>query len=139
MIKYLFLPFFILISLFPKAQVKPEKKYLLVRFFYDYDKIAQRAFYKIIPDGWGEWADEIYGLKTYSNKKSVENNTAVFFYERTDTHKVFYNYFRSPTEAFNYMLFFGWRVSLVFPDNSDNAGDQSNTLVGRQVFCFYKE
>lgn len=135
----LFTLLLIFVHLCLQAQVKQEKKYLLVRFFYDYDKIAPRVFYKIIPDGWCEGANEIYGLKQYNPNRNAVNNDAAFYFERADTTKILYNYFRSPTEAFNFMKANGWTVVMSFPDNSDNGEAQPNSMVSRQVFCFYKE
>lgn len=116
-----------------------EKKYLLLRIGYDFDKPNQRSFYKIIPDGWGEKAHEIYNLCEYNPRKNVENRKAVFYFERADTNKLYYNYFRSPTEALNYLAAQNWSITAVFPDNSDNNADQPNTWVSRQVFCFQKK
>jgi hypothetical protein len=138
--KLLLTSLFLIVQLLTTGQVKQnKKKYLLTRFWYEFDKTNQRPYYKIIPDGWCDSANEVYGLREYNPKRNGVNSEAVFYFSRSDTSKLFYNYFRSPTEAFNYMTAFGWRVSVVFPDNSDNVGDQPNTLVSRQVFCFFKE
>jgi hypothetical protein len=118
---------------------KPAKKYILLRIQEDFDKENQRSYSKIIPDGWCEGANEIYGLQLYINRRGAENKVATVYHNRVDSSQKFYNYFWSPTEALNFMSANGWNLVSIISSNSTDGGSFIPTIISRQVFCFYKE
>jgi hypothetical protein len=126
------------------TQVKPVKKYLMAHFNWDEDKPNKRAFYILQTEG---AENEVFGLKTYDGRKGAENTGAEFYRNRTDSSRVFYNYFFSVSEGLNYMAENGWSVVSVYTqvisdyaNKSGPGGSTPITTVSSQPrFCFLKE
>src|ERR1700730_14442000 len=77
--------------------------YAIVSVKSNYDKANKRYWVKINAESVGVYSKEITGLVNYSIEKGAINTGANFYFKRNDTASVYFNYFLSITEAFQFL------------------------------------
>jgi hypothetical protein len=101
-------------TVFLSSQTVKKSTYLVVRIDYRYDKPAEKPFFKITAETGNPFANEVYSLIEYNTDKKAINSGGTFFSNRTDTTKVFYNYFNNLTEALLFLSQNNWKLITIY-------------------------
>jgi hypothetical protein len=111
---------FVLVVLFLVLDVSAQNSrkitYIIVRVPYTYDRHTDSLFCFIDAETGNPYANELYNLVNYKIGKNVKNQNATFYYERMDTSKLFYNFFRNRTEALLFLSENNWELVSVGDD-----------------------
>lgn len=110
------------------SQNSNKKTYLIVRIEYDFDKPADTPFYKIVAEPGNPYAKEIYGLTSYNTGKRAVNNDGIYFSSKSETSKVFYNYFKNPTMALLFLSENNWELITIY--NQVTSSYDTKTVSG---------
>ena len=87
---------------------------MIVRIDYDYNKSSETPFYKIYAEQGNPFAKEVYALIPFKTDKKAINTDGAYFHERTDTSKIFYNYFKNVTEALLFLSENKWELVSIY-------------------------
>ena len=68
------------------------------------------AYYYLNIEKGADSSDALYRLLPFNEKRKAVNDKAGFYKGYGDTSLYVYNYFKTPTQAFNYLLAAGWEV-----------------------------
>jgi len=104
------------------------------------DYIDYQKYYTINTDTNNPHATGIYALVPYklSKAKNYANTLgASFYYERNDSTKYYFNYFRSATEALLFLSEMNWELVTVISEANWTTGQIF--IESRPVYYFKKE
>lgn len=119
--------------------------YLIVRIQRQNEK--GNPYYNIDAEPFNNNALDIYNLVPFQKNFFVPNKAISFYYNRPDTVTKYYNYFKSETEALDFMGSQNWQLVTVLSELSSGyktAGVEINgppytTISSRPVYYFRKK
>ena len=98
-----------------KAHATP---YLVVRLQQQYDDVNKNQYWKIVSDHGNPNASDIYALLPYPNGIGKAPYGVHFYNENKNDRPPFYNYFKSPTIALNYLVQNSWHLMSVVTETT---------------------
>ena len=127
------------------AQDTEVESYLIVRVKRQGDK--NNPYYTIEAEPFNNNALDIYELVSFNKNLFVPKKGVSFYYNRPDTLTRYYNYFKSETEALDFMGSQRWQLVTVLSEISSGyrtAGVETNgppytTIESRPVYYFRKK
>ena len=142
--KILLLLLFFSAALYINSQTTKKVTYLIVRIDYDYNKSSESPFYKIYAEQGNPFAKEVYALIPFKTDKKAINTGGAYYYERTDTSKVFYNYFKNVTEAFLFLSENNWELVNIYTQitssyETTSGGNYPYTTVSSYPVYYFRK
>ena len=92
------------------AQVKSNETYAIVSIETNYDRPNKTYWCNILSESVEKYSKEIKSLVKYNLDKRRSERGISFYHEKNDTTSVYYNYFLSTTEAFQFLADHGWQL-----------------------------
>lgn len=108
--------FFLLLPGYYGLAQKPATQYLFVTLEKEGDFSQSTAFgngviyYYFTTEKGADSSDPVYQLLPFNGNRKAKNDKAGFYKGYGDTSLHVYNYFQTPTQAFNYLQAAGWEV-----------------------------
>lgn len=124
----LLLVFFLLFSVSTFAQAEEVETYLIIRIKRQNERPNEKgnAYYTIDAEPFNNNALDIYELVPFHKNFFVPNKSISFYYNRPDTVTKYYNYFKSESEALDFIGSKNWQLVTVL---SEIASVETNSNV----------
>jgi hypothetical protein len=128
------------------GQAEPRETYLIVRIQKQDGKQVDKFYYTIEAEPFNDYALDLYNLEPFKKNYFVPKAGVAFYYNRPDSATLYYNYFKSETEALDFMGKQNWRLVTVLNEISsgyktagiDIDGPPYTTVSSRPVYYFRK-
>lgn len=126
------------------AQAEEVETYLIIRIKKENEKA--NAYYTIAAEPFNNNALDIYELVPFHKNFFVPNKAISFYYNRPDTVTKYYNYFKSETEALDFIGTKNWQLVTVLSEIASAAANSnvlesgtSTTVKTQPVYYFRKK
>ena len=137
---------FILTGSISFGQEAATESFLILRLGHQYDRTNKKNYVFIAAEPYNPNAKGLYDLVPYSDKPSENGMPASFYYQKTDSLTLFYNYFRNQTEALLFLSEQQWQLFSIISEvesgyNTERAGDvymPYTTVTSRPVYYYRK-
>jgi hypothetical protein len=128
------------------AQAQEKESYLIVRMVAKHDRTNKADYFIIAADLYNDHAKDIYNLAPFHDEAYTNISDISFFFNRTKSSVFFYNYFRSQTEALEFLSQRHWQlVSVISEINSGYEREKSGdayvpytTVSSKPIYYFKK-
>lgn len=137
---------FVLLSLFIVApsfgQVETVETYLIVRIKKQDNRRPENIYYTIEAEPHNVNALDIYDLVPFNREYFVKKPGVEFYNNHPDTATLYYNYFKSETEALDFIGSQKWQLVTVVPEISSGYRESGNmpfTTISSQLLYYFRK